>query len=659
MAARRRVPVPSEEMPWTAFADVLLQRAALVARVARHRAPDPLAGLKLDDQDLFELLQELPGLEPVDAEAAEVERSLARPLAAARAGFASLLEGDTPLAVLCRRADLTPPESEVLGVLCAVELDPRRQRLVGYLNDDVSQRRLTPWTLRQLFAPDQEPLIAVGPGGGLRRAALLTPPADGPWAAAPVAVAATVMWWLSGAPARDPDLPPGIDVVEGTDRKGRVAADLPRGPQTVAVAACPDYQRRLHAARDALGGRSCLAVVPPDDPAAWDAIVRQATLEGHAVVLDVASDLTPAARDRIDMATHLSWGITSAGELPLATLPRRPWVVAPVKPPRATVEEWAAVFGRQEMPPHRLTAEQLRLVGVASRAFGGDVAAAMRRLAAGSIETTAQRIRPTRTWEDLVLDAERMDQVREVARRCRHRETVFDDWGFAPQPSVGVVALFAGPSGTGKTLAAEVVAADLGLDLYKVDLANLVSKYIGETEKNLSRVFDAAEAANVALFFDEADALMGKRSAVSDAHDRYANIEVAYLLQRLERYEGLAVLATNLANNIDPAFVRRFHVVVEFPIPGPAERRRIWERCLPPVAPLGKDVDLERLAEEVEVSGGTIRNAALGAAFIAAEEAHSITMDTLVRAMQREMHKIGRLITAADLGRLGAPSLPG
>jgi AAA+ superfamily predicted ATPase len=658
MSVRGRV--PAKEMPWTALADVLLQRAALVARVARQRAPDPLAGLKLDEQDLSELLQELPGLEPVKSHvAAEVERTLARPIAAARAAFAALLEGNSSLAVLSRRADLTGPESEVLGLLCAVELDPRRERLVGYLNDDVTQRRLTPWTLRQVFAPDEGSLMAVGPGGGLHRAALLAPQADGPWAAAPVAVASTVMWWLSGAPARDPDLPAGTEELEGAVANGAAGPARRTDPRTVAVVSCPDRLRRLHAARDALGGGNCLVVSPPDDPGAWDAVIRQATLEGLDVVLEVASELTPAARDRVDRATHLSWGITSPADLPLATLPRRPWVAAPVRPPRATAEEWSAEFGQQAMPSHRLSAEQLRLVGLASRALGGDVTAAMRRLAAGTIDATAERIRPTRTWDDLVLDPERADQVREVARRCRHRETVFDEWGFAPQPSVGVVALFAGPSGTGKTLAAEVVAADLGVDLYKVDLANLVSKYIGETEKNLGRVFDAAEAANVALFFDEADALMGKRSAVSDAHDRYANIEVAYLLQRLERYEGLAVLATNLANNIDPAFVRRFHVVVEFPVPGPAERRRIWERCLPPLAPLRGDVDFQRLADEVEVAGGTIRNAALGAAFLAADEGVPIGMDILVRAMQREMHKIGRLITASDLERLGHPSLPG
>ena len=640
LGARRVV----REVPWTALADVLLQRAALVVRVARHRLPDPLAGLKVDEQDLTDLLRELPGLEPVDsAVAAEVERSLAEPLSTARKAFVESLDGDAPLAVLARRAQLTQSEAEVLGLLCAVELDPRRERLVGYLNDDVTQRRLTPWTLRQIWAPDDGHVLAVGPGAGLRRAALLAPPAPGPWAAVPVVVAAPVMWWLSGAAAPDPDLPPGVELVEA-----EVADPQPLGDTPVVVASGPDRHRRLQAAMAALGGRGGLLAAPPDDPVAWDALVRQATLDGLAVVLEVEGDLDRPARDRVDAATHLAWGLTSAVDLPLASLPRRPWLAAHVGSPRATPEEWSAVVGPGEMPPHRLSAEQLRLVGIATRALGGDVAAALRRLAAGHVDAAAERIRPRRTWDDLVLDAERSDQVREVARRCRHRQTVFETWGFSADPSVGVVALFAGPSGTGKTLAAEVVAADLGVDMYKVDLANLVSKYIGETEKNLARVFDAAEAANVALFFDEADALMGKRSAVSDAHDRYANIEVAYLLQRLERYEGLAVLATNLANNIDPAFVRRFHVVVEFPVPGPAERRRIWERCLPPLAPLGEDLDLDRLATEIEVAGGTIRNAALGAAFLAAEGDHPITMATMVKALQRELHKIGRLITASD-----------
>jgi SpoVK/Ycf46/Vps4 family AAA+-type ATPase len=288
---------------------------------------------------------------------------------------------------------------------------------------------------------------------------------------------------------------------------------------------------------------------------------------------------------------------------------------------------------------------------VAASAMDGDLAGAVRRLAAGHIDAVATRIRPTRGWDDLALDAERMTSVREIAVRCRQRDTVFGKWGFSPEPSTGVVALFAGPSGTGKTLAAEVIAADLGIDLYKIDLANLVSKYIGETEKNLSRVFDAAEASNVALFFDEADALLGKRSAVSDAHDRYANIEVAYLLQRLERYEGLVVLATNLAKNIDPAFLRRLHVMVEFPMPGGPERRRIWARGLPKGAPVADDLDLDALADQFEVSGGTIRNAVVGAAFLAAEEGSVITMAHAVASLRRELQKAGRLVSPEDFAR--------
>ncbi|HEY9468881.1 MAG TPA: ATP-binding protein, partial [Propionibacteriaceae bacterium] len=207
--------------------------------------------------------------------------------------------------------------------------------------------------------------------------------------------------------------------------------------------------------------------------------------------------------------------------------------------------------------------------------------------------------------------------VRSVAERARDRHVVYGQWGFSPLPSTGVTAMFAGPSGTGKTLAAEIVAGALDLDLYRIDLSQLVSKYIGETEKNLSQVFSAAEASPVVLFFDEADALLGKRSEVADAHDRYANIEVAYLLQRLERYSGVVVLATNLANNIDPAFLRRVHVAVEFPMPKPAERLRIWQRSIPTSAPT-RDLDLQFLAERFELSGGAITNAASTGAFVAA-----------------------------------------
>src|SRR5262249_40921451 len=201
-----------------------------------------------------------------------------------------------------------------------------------------------------------------------------------------------------------------------------------------------------------------------------------------------------------------------------------------------------------------------------------------------------------------------------------YRTLVYDDWGFADQGTrgLGVTALFAGESGTGKTLAAEIIAGELGLDLYRIDLAATVSKYIGETEKNLRRLFDAAEASGAVLLFDEADALFGRRSEVRDAHDRYANLEVAYLLQRTESYRGLAILTTNLRSNVDRAFLRRLRFVVQFPFPEAAQRAEIWRRTLPPAAPLD-GIDPERLAQ-LAASGGLIRAVALSAAFAAAED---------------------------------------
>lgn len=640
MPSRRRPP-PGPLTEWTDVADVLLQRAALVARIGRDRAPDPLAGLKVDDADVELLLGELPGLEyRMPTPTADLEEQLSGAVAEARAAFRALVDDGGHLGELARSAALDHQETEVLAVLCAVELDPRRQRLVGYLNDDVSARRLTPWSLSQLFGPEDAGHRAVGPGGGLRRAALLAPQSEAPWSTQPVAVAPAVLWWLVGDRSPDPALPPGAEMVSGPDG----------GSEFLTVAAGTDRLRRLQATAAALGAETFLVTTVPETTEAWDAVVRTAALYRCGVILEVEGALSAAARDRVERAVQVPWGLTSASDLPLVDLPRRAWTELAVADRRATEAEWEATFGPSAPAGYPLTAEQLHLVGRASVALGGDVIGAVRRLATGHIDETATRVRPTRTWDDLVLDPERLDQVREIAVRGRQRDTVFGAWGFSPLPSTGTVALFAGPSGTGKTLAAEIIAGDLGVDLYKVDLANMVSKYIGETEKNLSRLFDAAEGSNVALFFDEADALLGKRSEVSDAHDRYANIEVAYLLQRLERYEGVAVLATNLAKNIDPAFLRRLHIVVEFPVPGPGERRRIWSRSLPASAPRGADLDLDELADRFELTGGTIRNAVLGAAFLAAEAGTAITMELAVTALGREMKKIGRLVTPDDFG---------
>ena len=243
------------------------------------------------------------------------------------------------------------------------------------------------------------------------------------------------------------------------------------------------------------------------------------------------------------------------------------------------------------------------------------------------------------------MDIHRLEVLRELVARYRHRHTVYHDWGFPARPSTGVTTLFAGPSGTGKTMAAEVIASALGLDLYRIDLSAVVSKYIGETEKNLEEIFTASAAGSLVLLFDEADALFGKRSEVSDAHDRYANIEVAYLLQRLERYDGFVIMATNLRNNIDSAFLRRIDLALEFEVPDAEQRRSIWNGIFPDGAPLG-DIDVDVLAGEYDVAGGTIRNAAVHAAFLAAADGSEIGMDHVVAALAREFQKMGRLRTA-------------
>jgi SpoVK/Ycf46/Vps4 family AAA+-type ATPase len=265
------------------------------------------------------------------------------------------------------------------------------------------------------------------------------------------------------------------------------------------------------------------------------------------------------------------------------------------------------------------------------------------------LDDLAQRIEPAATWDDLVLPAAQKEILRQIAAHVAQRGTVYERWGFAARGrrGLGISALFAGPSGTGKTMAAEVLAGELALDLYRIDLSQVVSKYIGETEKNLARVFDAAEEGGAVLLFDEADALFGKRSEVRDSHDRYANIEVSYLLQRMEAYRGLAILTTNLKTALDPSFLRRIRFVVQFPFPDAPLRAEIWRRAFPAATPT-QGLDAERLAR-LSVAGGNIRNIALNAAFLAAAAGEPVRMEHLLRAARGEYAKLERPLTDAEV----------
>ena len=323
---------------------------------------------------------------------------------------------------------------------------------------------------------------------------------------------------------------------------------------------------------------------------------------------------------------------------------------------------WTKALGSEDGNDPRLLAGQFNLslaaIGEIAAAIRGDdknkdglsgrLWDACRASVRPRLDVLAQRIDAKATWSDIVLPAAETGLLRQISGQVSSRGKVYGEWGFGKKMNrgLGISALFAGDSGTGKTMAAEVIANDLRLNLYRIDLSAVVSKYIGETEKNLRRLFDAADDGGAILFFDEADALFGKRSEVKDSHDRYANIEVNYLLQRLESYHGLAILATNMKSSLDTAFVRRLRFIVNFNFPGIAERRRIWESVFPPATPVGP-LDFDRLSR-LNLTGGTIHNAALNAAFLAASEESQVTMQLVLSAARTEMLKLDRPISEGD-----------
>ena len=338
--------------------------------------------------------------------------------------------------------------------------------------------------------------------------------------------------------------------------------------------------------------------------------------------------------------------------LPSAASRQRAWTVAfnqhAIAVSREDIETTALRFILSAAQIAQAAADVAQQVGDtgAKSASAADLAAAARRLCGDELALMAQRVRPVAGFESLVAAPEVQAQLREICARVALRERVRQCWigDSVHARNVGVNALFAGPSGTGKTLAAEIIARELGLDLFRIDLSAVVSKYIGETEKNLDSVFAAAANANAVLFFDEADALFGKRSEVKDAHDRYANIEIAYLLQKIEQFDGVAILATNLKQNLDEAFTRRLTFCVNFAFPEEAERVRLWQTLWPASAGRASDVDFAALAREYRVSGGNIRNIVIASAYLAAADGQIVTREHVLHATRREFQKLGKTL---------------
>ena len=599
---------------WVEFADAVI--AAAVLRMRHDTEPDA-------EQGSSEQLDSL-----VDS---------------ARERFLASLGEENLFAALAGNAALTIDEAELLAVAVAAEMTLTRQRQISFLQEDANRVRLALQTIGRLLGPSHTGASAAGYESGLRRAGLVSVSEVGPWGAHEIVVAPPVIWAIVGEMGSDPDLPWGVTSAESDTAAGH----------DVVVVTGEDRLRRRQAGCDRAAGLRFVVTPKPSSPEEWAAVVREATLTGSGVLIEIAEPLGAEGKRWIERATHVSWVLSSRSLPDLDDLPRRARIEIEADAAPPTDDEWNRTFGPAQLRSHPVSPQQLDELGRAYVANERNLDAAVRRLVGSRLEKLAQRIRPRLGWQDVVLSPDRMAQLREIADTVRAGPTVYGEWGFAPSSPHGLVALFSGPSGAGKTLSAEVLAADLGLDIFKLEMSAVVSKYIGETEKNLEEVFDAASAGNLVLFFDEADALFGKRSEVKDARDRYANIEVSYLLQRLERYEGLVVLATNFEKNLDEAFLRRIHARIDFILPGEAERLAIWQLNLPPGAPYG-ELDVAALAARFQLSGASIRNAAIHAAFLAAVAGTPISMEHLVRGIARDFRKLGRLVKAAEFGEFFA-----
>jgi ATPase family associated with various cellular activities (AAA) len=603
-------------------------------------------------------------------------------VAIARAG--PRLDPDERLREAADRLGLDDLDAVVLALCAAPELNPAYGRLFAYLHDDVTRKLPSPGLVARLVAGEDvtpgEVLARFGRDAPLRRQGavrLIDDRGQTPIADRAVKVADPVAALLLGAdldeiprdgrlrrepvPAVDPGRPEAVRelrallacetslplLVVGPDAPALLATALAT-PLVIVDAGDigdADLMRDARLASALEGRRRCFDGLEALDPGARQAAVRAlAAVDERALVCAASQDAAVALGDHTAIVL----------EVPLPSFAER----------RAA---WAATAGTDEVDvvaaKFRLSMTQIADAADVARQTaaveGADAPAARhldlgaRRASSSRLGELAVRLEPAFGWDQLVLPQRPLEVLRSISAYLRHRDLVLSEWGYARTVahSQGLKTLFAGESGTGKTMAGQVLARDLGLELFRIDLATVVSKYIGETEKNLDRIFDAAEGSNAILFFDEADALFGKRSEVSDSHDRYANIEVAYLLQKMEGYSGAVILATNFRQNIDEAFLRRLDFVIDFPFPEAGDRARIWRLVLPDEAPVADDVDVEFLAAQFKLSGGGIRNASIAAAFLAAEDGRSIGMRHLVVGVALEYGKLGRLTLETDFER--------
>ena len=682
---------------------VELARALIARFLVLHAHRKRLAGASAFGPTSEEVVAALRGpLGDADADFSAEDDRVARAMASLGASLAR--DPGSPLARLARVFWLDAVDLAVVALLLAPELDHELERSIAFAIDDFTRKRVDLGFLARLIggrddAAVDRVLTRVDDASPLRRHAVISLAAGGehvPGSMRTVRLADRIVAFLRGHDTIDELVRGSVRVV----REPAMLAAIVMEPERIAqirralagiggaaprvLLAGPDGAGRamvveaLAAERDQPTVRVDLVAIATGDRITerFAAALREAALRDAAAILDGGS----AFKDEVPRELAHAIGDAAGGlGVPLVfTLTTHPSWLAQVVPdlleldiPAPTFRERVELW-RRSLPPPLAEAADIETVS-ARYAFTGaviarvarraeatarlrdprdpkvkleDLGEAARQMFSHRLGTMAQRIPTGFRWEDLVLPTDTLDAVREVVRFARFRPILLEDWGFAAKLPYGrgVSAILAGPPGTGKTMVAQLLANELGYDLYRIDLSQVVNKYIGETEKNLARIFEEAETSHAVLFFDEADSLFAKRTEVKSSNDRYANLEVNYLLQRMETFDGVTLLATNLEQGIDEAFKRRVRFSVMFELPGEPERRSLWRSMFPPKAPLAPNIDWDVLARQFVMAGGYIKKAALRAALMAAEGNRAVTTTDLVEAARLEYREMGRII---------------
>jgi len=688
--------------------DVLIRREVRRWQLAGQNLNDDFRGLYVSDAEADALLERPFGTgwgRLVTLDEAEA-KGFAEAYARAEKQALSFVEAahkrglTSRLTHLAQDFDLDRFSLDVLLICLAPTLDLRYERLYGYLQDNVNHKRPgVNLVLDLLCEPGPERLAywrCFSDDAPLFKHRLLErqPDPNKPTLLAEtLAVDDAVVAWLLGAYQPQADLgahadlsqprPNDADALLATPYSSLLASfpaerpllifyGLDHASQAAAARQFAAHQQRallsvdlraitqdgvapLRALRSALRDARLTGAIP--FLSGWEAGL------GESAPLPVLLAELFAFPDVAIVASRTAWQAEGMGrerrlfwlEFPLPDYPQRRTVWRHFLGDSLTHFDLATLAGQ-----FILTTGQIRDAVASARdagaqagreVEGADLFAAARQHSNPRLAALARKLSPRYGWADVILPDEQVAILHEIIATVRGRPQVLEGWGVGQKlaSSAGVTVLFAGPPGTGKTMSAEVIAGELGLDIYKIDLSTVISKYIGETEKNLEKIFNEAEASNAILFFDEADAIFGKRSEVRDSHDRYANIEISYLLQRMEAYDGVTILATNLRANMDEAFKRRLQLVVDFPFPKEADRLRIWQALFPTSVPRAPDIDLTLMARRFKLAGGSIRNVIISAAYRAAADGGVVTMDHLLHGTRRELQKMGRLAVEEEI----------